>query len=226
MKYNIDKNMKFKEKIKFYSAIKKQFEDVNNELSKKKKKLEEINNTISLKNEELEEINSTISLKNEELASLKREIIELKDFINGKFCSEFNKNYDYKVDIRDCYIISLNGKKYITKRMYCDSREHYTNFRHYAETFVYFDIFNIKKEDKKVHYCRICLYTLGSYGTCFGNKPEYEEHILNLYPELKMYTDGYVPNTHLKKIYYEINGLGNLVSSEEQNFCKTKQYQK
>ena len=226
MKYNIDKNMKFKEKIKFYSAIKKQFEDVNNELSKKKKKLEEINNTISLKNEELEEINSTISLKNEELASLKREIIELKDFINGKFCSEFNKNYDYKVDIRDCYIISLNGKKYITKRMYRDSREHYTNFRHYAETFVYFDIFNIKKEDKKVHYCRICMYTLGSYGTCFGNKPEYEEHILNLYPELKMYTDGYVPNTHLKKIYYEINGLGNLVSSEEQNFCKTKQYQK
>ena len=225
MKYNIDKNMKFKEKIKFYSA-KKKFEDVNNELSKKKKKLEEINNAISLKNEELEEINSTISLKNEELASLKREIIKLKDFINGKFCSEFNKNYDYKVDIRDCYIISLNGKKYITKRMYRDSREYYTNFRHYAETFVYFDIFNIKKEDKKVHYCRICLYTLGSYGTCFGNKPEYEEHILNLYPELKMYTDGYVPNTHLKKIYYEINGLGNLVSSEEQNFCKTKQYQK
>ena len=226
MKYNIDKNMKFKEKIKFYLAKKKQFEDVNNELSKKKKKLEEINNAISLKNEELEEINSTISLKNEELASLKREIIELNDFINGKFCSEFNKNYDYKVDIRDCYIISLNGKKYITKRMYRDSREYYTNFRHYAETFVYFDIFNIKKEDKKVHYCRICLYTLGSYGTCFGNKPEYEEHILNLYPELKMYTDGYVPNTHLKKIYYEINGLGNLVSSEEQNFCKTKQYQK
>ena len=226
MKYNIDKNMKFKEKIKFYLAKKKQFEDVNNELSKKKKKLEEINNAISLKNEELEEINSTISLKNEELASLKREIIELKDFINGKFCSEFNKNYDYKVDIRDCYIISLNGKKYITKRMYRDSREYYTNFRHYAETFVYFDIFNIKKEDKKVHYCRICLYTLGSYGTCFGNKPEYEEHILNLYPELKMYTDGYVPNTHLKKIYYEINGLGNLVSSEEQIFCKTKQYQK
>lgn len=65
----------------------------------------------------LDEIDKKISEKKSELESLKTEIMELKNFIDQKFESGEFKS-DYNVDITDCYIIGLHGKKYITRRVY------------------------------------------------------------------------------------------------------------
>ena len=40
-----------------------------------------------------------------------------------------------------------------------------------------------------------------------GDKLDYEEHILEVYPELANFVNDMVPNAYLKKIYYEINDL-------------------
>lgn len=85
--------MKFKERLKNI----KLFFNIEKELQMKLLQLEEINK------------------KKLELQSLKTETIELKDFINSNFKDEF-KDYDYKVNIINCYIISINGKKYISVR--------------------------------------------------------------------------------------------------------------
>lgn len=63
---------------------------------------------------------------------------------------------------------------------------------------------------------------LCGYGFHSGTMPEFEEHILKLYPELKVYCDGYVPVTHLKKIYYEMNDSVKSIPSSEQNVSKVK----
>lgn len=201
--------MGFKEnyrKLGIYLQVEEKLENKNFEL-------EEINKKISVKKSELEEIDEKISSKKSELELLKNEVIELKDFINQKFKEEF-KECDYEVDISNCYIIGLHGKKYIALRK-CNSvrSEWYTlatgHFN--VKIYTYYDVLNIN--DSKYKY--LCGYKYGyDDNNVFppkieGHKPEYEKHILEVYPELSAFYDNQVPNTYLKKIYYEINDLGN-----------------
>lgn len=190
-----------------------ELEEINKKISVKKSELEEIDEKISVKKSELEEIDEKISSKKLELELLKNEVIELNDFINKKFKEDFKK-CDYEVDIANCYIIGLHGKKYIALRK-CNSvrSEWYTMATgHFnVKIYTYYDVLNI--DDSKYKY-------LCGYKYCYddknvfppkieGHKPEYEKHILEVYPELSAFYDNQVPNTYLKKIYYEINDLGN-----------------
>ncbi|MDO5003876.1 MAG: hypothetical protein Q4E39_06620, partial [bacterium] len=171
------------------------------------------------------------ALRNEELSTLKNEILELEDFINDKFNSEFKNNCDYTVPLIDCYVISLNGKKYITTKGSCveDTGKIFYGHDVYLETYIYYDVFSTYHEKNGKRYPRelyrySIVHGLDSF-TKFkfiGTKPESEVHILQLCPELKMYEGGEVPNTHLKKLYYEINNLGAIASGEKQNMSKVK----
>ena len=89
MKYN-KKKMSLKEKIKscFMTEIEEQLENINGEISSKKEKLN----------------------------SLKKEILELKYSINDEFNKEKFEGSDYTVNMKNCYVISLDGKKYVTIR--------------------------------------------------------------------------------------------------------------
>lgn len=186
---------------------------VEEKLKNKNFELEEINKKLSSKKSELEEIDEKISSEKSELELLKNEVIELKDFINKKFKEDFKK-CDYEVDIANCYIIGLHGKKYIALRK-CNSvrSEWYTmDTGHFnVKIYTYYDVLNIN--DSKYKY--LCGYKYGYDdenvfpSKIVGYKPEYEKHILEVYPELSAFYDDRVPNTYLKKIYYEINDLGN-----------------
>lgn len=203
--------MKFKERIKKIDL----FFNIEKELEIKNLELKEIEQKISNNKGELEKINQKISNKKTELESLKTEILELKDFINSKFKEEF-KEYDYKVNIINCYIISINGKKYITLKKHETSRcDWYTlGGGHYnVEYYLYYDVLSV---DNKGKYKYLYEYRYGHFDNVDfyplkfkGQKPDYEEHILKVYPELSIFIDNYVPNTYLKKIYYEINDLSN-----------------
>ena len=117
--------MIFKEKCKkvdVYSKVEKEIESTNTELETAKSELETTKfeletakSELETTKSELEEINKKISIKKSELKSLKTEIIELKNFIDQKFESGDLKS-DHAIRITNCYIIGLNGKKYITIR--------------------------------------------------------------------------------------------------------------
>ena len=132
---------------------------VEEKLKNKNFELEEINKKLSSKKSELEEIDEKISSKKSELELLKNEVIELKDFINQKFKEEF-KECDYEVDISNCYIIGLHGKKYIALRK-CNSvrSEWYTMATgHFnVKIYTYYDVLNIN--DSKYKY--LCGYKYG-----------------------------------------------------------------
>lgn len=173
----------------------------------------QVEEKLKSKNFELEEIDKKISAKKSELESLKNEVIELKDFINQKFKEEF-KEYDYKVDITNCYIIGVHGKKYIAIRIHNVVRSNWytlANGNYNIKNYKYYDVLNVN--DSKCRY--LFGYVYGYDDNKFlslkikGQKPDYEEHILEVYPELSAFYDNRVPNTYLKKIYYEINDLGN-----------------
>ena len=189
MKYN-NKKMSLKEKIKscFMTEIEEQLENINGEISSKKEKLN----------------------------SLKKEILELKYSINDEFNKEKFEGSDYTVNMKNCYVISLDGKKYISLK-----RSNYGvgGYSHmdgviWAYKHEYFDAL-LRNDNGEFRY-------LCGYGFHSGTMPEFEEHILKLYPELKVYCDGYVPVAHLRKIYYEINDLSKLIPSSEQNVSKVK----
>lgn len=186
---------------------------VEEKLENKKLELEEAEIQLEKKKAELEEFSRKISLKKAELQSLKTEVIELKDFINQNFKEEF-KEYDYKIDITNCYIIGLHGKKYIALRKHSTERSDWCTpaTGHYnVEFYSYYDVLNINGNKYKY----LCGYRYGHDDyNCFaprivGQKPDYEERILEAYPELSIFVDNKVPNTYLKKIYYEVNDLGN-----------------
>lgn len=173
----------------------------------------QVEEKLKSKNFELEEIDKKILAKKSELESLKNEVIELKDFINQKFKEEF-KEYDYKVDITNCYIIGVHGKKYIAIRIHNVVRSNWYTLatgNYNIKNYKYYDVLNVN--DSKCRY--LCGYVYGYDDNNFlspkikGQKPDYEEHILEVYPELSAFYDNRVPNTYLKKIYYEINDLGN-----------------
>ena len=201
--------MKFKEKDRKIDVCLQ----IEEKLENKSLELEEVEIKLKNKQSELEAINKKISVKQFELKALKTEIIELKDFISQNFKEEF-KEYDYKVDITNCYIIGLHGKKYIVLRKHSIERsDWYTLATGYynVKTYRYYDALNIN--DNKYKYLHEYRYGYYDYN-CFdseivGQKPDYEEHILKVYPELSIFADNKVPNTYLKKIYYEVNDLGN-----------------
>lgn len=189
MKYN-KKKMSLKEKIKscFMTEIEEQLENINGEISSKKEKLN----------------------------SLKKEILELKYSINDEFNKEKFEGSDYTVNMKNCYVISLDGKKYISLK-----RSNYGvgGYSHmdgviWAYKHEYFDAL-LRNDNGEFRY-------LCGYGFHSGTMPEFEEHILKLYPELKVYCDGYVPVAHLRKIYYEINDSSKSIPSSEQNVSKVK----
>lgn len=202
--------MKFEERL---NRI-KLFLNIEEELQLKSSQLEEIQQKTTEKINELKEIEEEVSKKKNELQSLKIEAIELKDFINSKFKEDF-KNCDYKVNITNCYITSINGKKYISLRKYKNIKsDWYTLATGYynVETYTYYDALNLDKNGK---YKCLYEYKYGHYDNSdywkkiINEKPNYEVHILEIYPELSVFEDNYVPNTYLKKIYYEVNDLGN-----------------
>lgn len=203
--------MRFKEKFRKVGI----YFQVEEKLENKNLELEEVEIKLETKKAELEEISKKISLKKAELESLKTEAIELKDFINQNFKDEF-KEYDYKIDITDCYIIGFHGKKYITlKKHSVDRSDWYTLATgHYnVEIYRYYDALNVNINEKTSKY--LYEYRYGHDDNnhfppkIIGQAPDYEEHILKVYPELSVFADNKVPNTYLKKIYYEVNDLGN-----------------
>lgn len=201
--------MKFKDihkKVGIYFQVGEKLENKTLELNEIEKKLE-------TRKSELQEIETKISKKKNKLESLKTEIIELKDFINQKFKEEFKK-CNYEVDITNCYIISLNDKKYIVLRKHSVKRsDSYTLATgcYNIETYTYYDVLNIN--DNKYKYLHEYIYGHDDHNFLLprivGKKPDYEKHILKVYPELSNFADNKVPDTYLKKIYYEMNDLSN-----------------
>ena len=203
--------MKFKEKLEKI----KLFLNIDSELEIKTLELKEVEQKISENKSNLNLIEIELNKKRKELQSLKTEAVELKDFINSNFKEQF-KNYDYKVNIKNCYIININGKKYISLRRKSNEKSDWHSLAtgcYNVDTYGYYDALNLDK-DRKFKF--IYQYKHGYfdhkeyYGkeTYINQKPEYEVHILELYPELSVFVDNYVPNTYLKKIYYEENDLG------------------
>ena len=213
--------MGFREKCKkmdVYFKVEKELESTNTELETAKSELETTKSELETAKSELEETNKKISEKKSELESLKTEIMELKNFIDQKFESgEFKSKY--RVNITDCYIIGLHGKKYITIRTF--KRERIGNIYTFTSTgYPLIDIYNYRdvlntdrNKDGKLKYK--WLYTRDqAFGHLapekyirYNNELDYEEHILDVYPELANFVDGMVPDAYLKKIYYEINDL-------------------
>ena len=157
------------------------------------------------------------------MQSLKIEVIELKDFINSKFKEEF-KDYNYKVNITHCYIISINGKKYISLRNCQINKSDWFTLAagHYnVKTYRYYDALSLDENGKYkcLHEYKRGYFDNRGYGAerIINEKPDYEVHILEIYPELCVFVDNYVPDTYLKKIYYEINDLGgkNLIKKRD-----------
>lgn len=199
--------MKIKERIK---NIKIYF-NVVNELQLELTKLNEAKQSIIEKQKELNKIEDEISKKKTELQLLKTELIELNDFINQKFLEDF-KDCDYRVNAKNCYIVSIHGKKYVAVRKILSTRSDCFSLatgNYNVDKYLYYDALNLK--DGKYKY--IGMWTIGYFDYPYfspnvvGEKPEYEKPILELYPELNIFVDDYIPNTYLKKIYYEVNNL-------------------
>lgn len=203
--------MKFKERLEKLKI----FLNIEKELEIKTLELKEVEQKISENKSNLNLIEMELNKKRKELQSLKTEAVELKDFINSNFKEQF-KDYDYRVNIKNCYIININGKKYISLRRKSHEKSDWyslaTGFYN-VDTYKYFDALTLDKDGKYkfIHEYRHGYFDHKEY---YGEEqivnqvPEYEEHILELYPELNAFIDGYVPNTYLKKIYYEVNDLG------------------
>ena len=201
--------MKLKERLEKINT----YINIEEKIKNQKEETEKLDQEISEKKEEIQGLDQEISNKKALLEFLKIEVVELKNFINESFTKEFPKG-DYTVDIRNLYIIAINNKKYICSRLHTtDVSDWFTRAtgRCYVESYEYYDVLNVKNH--KYQYLYGYRYTHfdrdGIISPKFsGKEPDYEEHILNLYPELSNFANDRVPNTYLKKIYYEINDLG------------------
>ena len=200
--------MKIKERVK---NVKIYF-NVVNELQLELTKLNEAKQSIIEKQKELNKIDDEISKKKTELQLLKTELIELNDFINQKFLEDF-KDCDYRVNAKNCYIVSIHGKKYVAVRNVLSTRSDWYTLatgNYNVDRYLYYDALSLDVNGK---YKRIYEYVTGHFDIPYyapktaEEKLEYEKPILELYPELSIFVDGYIPNTYLKKIYYEVNNL-------------------
>ena len=120
------------------------------------------------------------------------------------------------IDIDRCYIVGINGKKYIAiKKCDINTSDWYTERTGYfiIRRYKYYDVLNVDNNGNFnffYEYAYIYPENLGtSYISMEGQKPDYEIHILKAYPELIAFEDNKVPITYLKKIYYEANELQN-----------------
>lgn len=192
--------MKISERLNKINILK----NIEKILQQKQLELAQIEQKICKKKSELYAVSN-------KLESLETEIKELEDFINSNFNQQF-KECDYMVDITNCYIIEFNGKKYITLRSYDrEETDLYTlaTGRFIVDTYVYYDVLHIVNKKYKLKKITEYIHGHDYYSNRItGKKPYYEQHILSVYPELIVYADNMVPNTHLKKIYYELNELG------------------
>ena len=203
--------MNFKEKMKMIEYL----FHTDKKLENRKRELEKIERIIEIKKSELEDVYKNISKKKAKLESLKIEAIELENFINSKF-KECDCDYTVDIDINNCYIVGINGKKYIAIKK-CDIKtsDWYTPTTgcFITRTYKYYDVLNTDNNgDFKFFHSYAYVYPehLGTYYINIdGKKPDYEKHILKAYPELIAFEDNKVPNTYLKKIYYEVNELQN-----------------
>ena len=201
--------MSLKERISIY---------VNAEARLKATYLEKeaVEKTVEAKRRELKEMDDALSKKRGELELLRTEVFTLKKFIDNKFEKQLQK-YDYKVDITNCYIIDLEGKKYIALRTH-RSVQHdlYTLLNGYLHTeiYQYYDVLNIDNHQKYKPLTKFSIrhhdFDGGKFSpSIVGIPPVCEVSLIKAYPELICFSDSHVPNTYLKKIYYEINELGN-----------------
>lgn len=106
----------------------------------------------------------------------------------------------------------MHGKKYITRRVY--NKENLPSEYSYIEDYIYYNLLNTYEDESGDTKCRyLCRRVIGhSYEWPYskltmGDKLDYEEHILEVYPELANFVNDMVPDAYLKKIYYEINDL-------------------
>ena len=193
-----------------FMKLKERLEKINTyifieeKIRKQKEETDKLNEKISQKKEEIQGLDKEITDKKELLESLKIEAVELKNFMNKSFSKKFPK-WDYTVDIRNLYIIAINNKKYICSRSHTtDASDWLTRAtgRCYVEIYDYYDVLNVKNH--KYQYLYGYRYThfdhdCGIPPQFAGKEPDYEEHILNLYPELSNFANDRVPNTYLKK---------------------------
>ena len=192
--------MKLKEKLEKINT----YINIEEKIRKQKEETEKLNEEISQRKEEIQGLDKEISDKKVLLESLKIEAVELKNFMNESFTKEFPK-WDYTVGIDNLYIIGLNNKKYICYRIHMTDVSEWSTLatgRCYVEIYKYYDVLNMKDNEYKclhgyqyTHFEHDC----GISTKFSGEKPEYEEHILNLYPELSNFANDRVPNTYLKK---------------------------
>ena len=162
---------------------------------------------IKQQNEELNALSLAVEDKKKELISLKKQIILT-------FQEEYPE-YEYMVDITNCYIITLHNKKYITLRTM--KREISNIYTRVTGNFIkdyywYYDVLNREDSQYSLLYTFQCVYA--KYNNPFpikysAPKPENEQHILECYPELKKFYNNQVPNTYLQKLYNEMNNIDN-----------------
>lgn len=204
--------MRFKElrkKVELYLHAEEKLQNINIELNTTQCLL-------NSKKQQLEELKEKIEQEKEQLKSLKIEKEELKKYINENFLEEY-KEYDYKVDITNCYIIEIVGRKHICTKKCTKERTKLSTMatgRYNIEHFNYYDVLCLQENERKykhIHYYKRGYFDNDGFFTpiIVGDVPNYEEKLLSLYPELSVFYNNLVPNTYLKKIYYEINNLSN-----------------
>jgi len=192
-------------------------------LNKKLEKLHEVEEKLNSTNNELDEVNNKLQLSKEELEKYKREALEIKDYVDSKFLEDY-KDSKKLIDIKDCYIIKIGNKRYIACRVKKTRRGDVhsvaTGWYHY-DYISYYDFLNTKvSEDGSKYPTFICKYTkIWTDNNYFGDKylddvPDEETHILEVFPELRTFSNGLVPEECLKKAYYEVNDLGSIDKSK------------
>ena len=131
---------------------------------------------INEKQNEFKKIEDEISENKRKLQSLKTELIELNDFINQKFWEDF-KDYDYKVYIKKCYIVSIFGKKYVALKQISSTRTDWYTLatgNYNVDRYLYYDALSLDENGK---YKRIHEYKIGHFDTPYyaprieGEKP-------------------------------------------------------
>ena len=190
-------------------------------LNKKLEKLHEVEEKLNSTNNELDEVNNKLQLSKEELEKYKREALEVKDYVDSKFLEDY-KDSKRLLDINDCYIIEKNNKKYITRRYKELEDLGFGTIRGgsvYCEKFFYYDLLYLNGYETGVLKSCVCIYivvrdTKNYKKKTRGDVPTEEKHILEVFPELRFFPDGMVPEECLKKAYYEVNDLGSIDKSK------------
>lgn len=204
-----------------YDENKNTLFNLEQKIKEKRKELIDIENEIDEGKSALNKILLEITDKKLKFEELVKQLAHLNDFINMMLYENFPED-DYSVNIENCYIISLDGKKYIALKTtesiggtYSRRYGYCTNNRCIFKDALSFD--------EKGNFVVLCKYSYKTYShkpyfdsskpvfqqSFIGEVPESQQPILKVRPELSLFVDGCVPSTYLKKIYYEINDLGN-----------------